>query len=262
MGATDDPETRKKRIAKRWKVGLALFIGVVAAPFVVAGIEGLAGLFVIWLLSTVAVQFAPVISMKVANMRLRAIKAEAEKNPIETMENVYAEKSETIKAGDEKIIAFEGRYRTYLDQLDQFKENHPSKADRFVMIGKTMGVGLKRMKQKQATAKIQQKAYCDKIQEAKAIYAMALAAQAVSALSASAEQQVFQDIKQQVAFEAVNTAFNTAVAELSFDVEDPKEFSPELLTANEEIPKLEAVPTTTIETQPLTSKVIPMRTRQ
>jgi len=243
MGAIDDPTERKKRVARRWRVGLALVVGVVAAPFVVAGIEGLAGLFVIWLLTTVAVQFAPVISMKVANLRLKAIKAEAEKNPIETMEATYAEKSEVIRAGDEKIVAFESRYRTYLDQLDDFKEKHPSKADRFVQIARTMGTGLKRMKQKQAAAKEEQKAYWDKISEARAIFAMALAAQAVSELSATAEQQVFQDIKRQVAFDAVNTAFNRAVAELSLDVEDPKEFSQELLTSTGgEVPRLEASP--------------------
>ncbi len=256
MVTLEDPEGRKKQIARRWKIGLALLVGVAAAPVVVAGIEGLAGLIVIWLMSTVALQFAPVVSMKVAVWRLKAIKALAQKNPIETMEAVYLEKSETIKTGDAKIVAFEGRYRTYLDQLDQFKENHPSKADRFVQIGKTMGAGLKRMKVKQSAAKQQQKAYWDKIQEAKAIYSMALAARAVSELSADAEQQVFQEIRQQVAFDTVNNAFNSAVAELSLDVEDPKEFSPDLLTASGEIPRLDAVPADSEPATPLSSEKV------
>lgn len=242
MNLPENPEERKKRIARRWKIGLTLLIGVVAAPFVVAGIVGLAGLIVIWLVGTVAIQFAPVVSMKIANWKMKAIKAEAEKNPIETMENIYKDKSEAIQAGDEKIVAFEGRYRTYLDQLEGFKQSHPNKAERFIAIGRTMGMGLKRMKTKQRNAKIEQKAYWDKIQEAKAIFSMALAAQAVSELSADAEQQVFQQIKEQVAFDAVNTAFNSAVAELSLDVEDPAEFAPDLLTSNKELPKLEAVP--------------------
>jgi len=242
MGAIEDPEAKRKRIARRWKVGIALVIGVVAAPFVIAGIEGLAGLFVIWVMGTVGLQLAPVISMKVANWKIKAIKAEAEKNPIETMENIYKDKSVAIQDGDDKIVAFEGRFRTYMDQLEQFKDAHPTKAARFEQIGKTMLAGLHRMKKKQRIAKAEQKAYWEKVVEAKAIFAMALAAQAVSELSADAEQQVFQQIKEQVAFDTINNTFNSAVAAMSLDLEDPEEFSPDLLTSNKDLPKLAAVP--------------------
>lgn len=259
MIVPEDLKDKHKRIAKRWKIALALLIGVIAAPVVVAGIEGLLGLIAIWLISTAAIQFAPVASMKIANWKLKMIKAEAEANPVETMEDVYKEKSEAIQSGDEKIVAFEGRYRTYVDQLEDFKANHPKRADRFVKIGTMMGEALRRMKVKQRKAKVEQQAYWEKIKEARAIYSMAFAARAVSELSADAEQQVFRQIREEVAFDQITNTFNSAVAELTVDIQDPEEFSPDVISGNKELPQLSPVQDSELMDIPTTKEEVKVR---
>ncbi len=108
--------------------------------------------------------------------------------------------------------------------------------------------GLERMKRKQAKAKQTQALYKAKIEEAEAIYEMAKAAREVSELSADIEQQVFIDIKQQVSFDAVNHEFNTAVAELTLEVDNEEEYqTPSETKTDERISS--AFPSTT-ETRP------------
>jgi hypothetical protein len=54
-----------------------------------------------------------------------------------------------------------------------------------------------------------------KIKEAESIYQMALAAQRVTALSKSAEEQVFAKIREEVAFNSVRSSLNRAFAQLN-----------------------------------------------
>ena len=242
-----DPEVRRKRIARNTKILITLVVGLIVSPVIFLAVKGVVGLAVAWLLAeasrhtaeglgTVAVQFAPVVSMKVANWKLKMIKAEAERNPIETMQIILVEKSEAIQQGDEKIVQFAARLAEYNDKLEGFKERFPQKAARFEEIAVTMRKGLDRMKRKQAVAKEKQALYKAKIEEAEAIYEMAKSARAVSELSADVEKAVFQEIRQQVSFDAVNREFNMAVAELSVEVDNDKEFTLDPVTG--EAPKM------------------------
>lgn len=220
----EDPEVRKKRIAHRWKVGLALLVGVVAAPIVVAGIEGLAGLIVIWLLATAAVQLAPVVAMKMANWRLKSMKEEAEKNPIETMQNIFAEKSKEIVSQDQKIAEFAGRAADFQDKVIGLRKKFPEDAAKFDTAIDAMRRSLEVKKRRQREAKQEQAAYAAQIERAIAVMDVAKSMQSAAELSAEAEQKVFRDIKNQVAFDTINHRFNTVVAALAAEVEDDKAF--------------------------------------
>ena len=251
MSKSDDPEVRRKRISRRWKIIFALLAGFIVSPVIMMTIKGLIGLTIAGAVGFVIVQFAPVFSMKIANWKLKAIKAEAEKNPIETMQNIYIEKSEAIKDGDQKIVQFETRLADYLDKLEGFKERFPAKSTKFEEIAGTMKRGLASMKRKQAVAKDKQVLYRAKIEEAEAIFEMAKAARSVTELNADARTQVFQEIKEQVSFESVNREFNAAVAELNMEVENDKEFSIEAFAEEKSSQKqIESIP------EPMDSEIV------
>ena len=82
-----------------------------------------------------------------------------------------------------------------------------------------MRTALDDMKKQQVIARDALTKFSLKIKEAEAIYKMSLAAQKVVKLSKSAEAQVFAQIKEQVAFDAVRTQLNRSFAELNRAVE-------------------------------------------
>lgn len=215
-------EQKKKRIQSVVKVGAVALIGFVVSPFIFLAVKGLLGLIVAGAISVTAVQFAPVVAMKIANWKMKAIMYEAGKNPIETMNNVYAENMRTIGEKDQKIAQFEARLGDFKSKMNWFQQKYPNDVAQFESTADKMQAVLSRQKQKQKAAKVAARDFHDQIVRAEAIYDMALAAHAVQELSGDLEKQVYQDIKTRVAFDSVTHTFNTAVAELSVEADtDP-----------------------------------------
>ncbi len=224
MAIEQSPEQRKATIEKRVKVGAAIVVGLLVAPVIFTAIGGLIGLGIAAAVGFTGMQLAPVFAMKVANWRMKLITSEASKNPIETMKNVYIEKAQAIQEADRRIVEFEGKIGDYHDKMVNFAKKYPEEAPRYQEIEQKMRQGLASMKRKQGAAKqalIELKA---NIEKAESIYSMALAAADVTQLSQDVEKQVFQDIKQQVAFDSVTHKLNTAVASLSLEVENQEEY--------------------------------------
>lgn len=228
-------EQQQRRIATLAKVGLVGLVGLLVAPIVLIMIKGIVGLVVAGALAASTIQLAPWFGMKLANWRMKLIEQEANKNPIETMKNVYLEQSKIIQEKDRRIVEFEGRLGDYHDKMAAFARRYPTEAPKFQEIEEKMRRALTSMKRRQVDAKQIQIEYRAQIEKAEAIYAMALAAQEVTQLSADAEQQVFMEIKQQVSFDAVNHKFNTAVAALSLEVDADDFKVPALITHQETV---------------------------
>src|SRR3954467_3514537 len=111
------PEQRKARFQKYVKIGAAVAAGLVFAPIAVAAIGGLVGLGVAAAIAIVGINMAPVFAEKMANLKMKLILEEAEKNPIETMLNIYADNQKTIAAKDEKIRNFDARLGDFKDKM-------------------------------------------------------------------------------------------------------------------------------------------------
>jgi hypothetical protein len=216
------PEQRKEKIKKVVKLGL---LGLLVAPVIGVAIFGVVGLIVGAAIAFTAIQLAPVFADKVANLRMKMIVAEAQRNPIETMRNIYMDNMKVIQEKDEKIKNFEARLGDYCDKMAGFAKKYPEEAARYQEVADKMKRLLQRQKQKQKAAKSAAAAYKDNIEKASAIYDMACEANAVTQLAGDVEKQVFQDIKKQVAFDAVNHQFNQAVAELSTEADTEPDLS-------------------------------------
>jgi hypothetical protein len=219
---------RRDKLGNRLKVGIGLLAALIIAPFTYLILQGIVGGLALLLAAAVGitvVQLAPAFGFMLANLRMKLIRSEAERNPIETMQNVYLEKSQIIRDKDNRIVEFEGRLADYDAKMQGFAKRYPEEAAKYNDVSNKMHRALEMMKSKQQEAKRLQKDYHDEIDKAKAIYAMALAAHDVTELAGSAAQDVYLDIKQQVSFDSVTHKFNTAVAALSVEVDTGSEYA-------------------------------------
>lgn len=228
-----DSDLKRKRIetAVKWAAGL---IGaVVISPFVFLAVKGIIGLVLAAAIGLLAINFAPVFGVWVANLALKALISAVEANPIETMLNLFSEKSAELSQADANITDFETEVRNYDDQVETFKQQYPAEAESYADIATKMREALVDMKQDQTLARVALKDFDQKIKKAKAIYKMACAAERVVELSGSMQADTFQKIKTEVAFESVQRQLNKSFAQLSTSVERRRDAK--LLTAPQEV---------------------------
>jgi septal ring factor EnvC (AmiA/AmiB activator) len=215
----NDADVRRQRLETLLKWGIGLIGAIVVAPYIFLAVKGMVGLAIAIAVGLLITQLAPVFSMKLANWRMGLIVAEAEANPIETMQNLYLEKSQELNRADNNIADFETEIRNFDDQLGDFKTQYPAEADSYDALSLKMHQALDEMKREQTQARRELQNFDQQITKAKAIYKMSLAAQKVVKLSKSAEAQVFAKIKEQVAFDSVRTQLNRSFANLNLALE-------------------------------------------
>jgi septal ring factor EnvC (AmiA/AmiB activator) len=193
-------------------------------------VKGIVGLALAAIVGVTVIQLAPVFSFKLANWKMKLIVSEATANPIETMQNLYAEKSLELETADQNIVDFETSVSNYHDQLDTFKEQYPEDADKYEELATKMLDALKDMKANQTQARKDLRDFAQQIKRAKSIWSMALAAQAVTKLSKSAaEAKAFTKIKEDAAINGVNTQMNRSFASLNLSMERRKDATSSLL---------------------------------
>lgn len=213
--AAEDSSARRERLATRFKWGLGLGAALLVSPVVFLVVKGIVGLTIAFVAGFTVIQLAPVFSLKLANWRMKLLVAEVEANPIETMRNLQIEKTDELNAADEKIAAFETEVLNFDDELKTFRDDYPDDATTYQKLSERMHEALEDMQRNQQGARVEVEALKGKIKRAEAIYKMALKAKAVTALSKTAEAEVFADIKQQVAFDSVRRQLNGAFANLN-----------------------------------------------
>jgi hypothetical protein len=90
-------------LAKKVQWGLGLAGAAIVSPVIFLAVKGLIGLSIAGLIGVTVWNFAPVVGIKLATWKLRAVKADARNNPIETMEQLYMNKVEEIREKDRNI---------------------------------------------------------------------------------------------------------------------------------------------------------------
>lgn len=152
-----DLESKRKKYDKLIKVVVTLLIGLVFGPIALVAVGGLAGLVFAWVVSETVICFTPWMSMKFANWKLKAIKAEAEANPLETLENQYREKEQGLVAFKQHIEQLHAETRNVYEQIRVHREQFPDAQSSFEPIYDAMIVALNdrvaKYKQVQASLK-------------------------------------------------------------------------------------------------------------
>lgn len=161
------------------------------------------------------VNMAPVMGMKFANWKLAALKAEAERNPIETLQNQQRELEKGLKSQEKAITDFDTEVENYATSLtDEIEKGFPEAAAKGLPTLNNMRrlLAYRRLKYKKAQEKILQRAR--KVQQAESEYRVALAAKRVTAAAGEDGDTVLNQILENIAFKSVESTVNSSMAEL------------------------------------------------
>jgi coenzyme F420-reducing hydrogenase delta subunit len=219
-------ENELEATRKRWNTAIKvvgmLILGFVVAPFIYVAIQGLIGLVLAAGVCLGINYYIPVMADKAANFRIKLIKAEAAKNPIETLQRDYNEKALQLDAFKESITKFAAATKTFKDKLDGFKDKFPKDADKFDETLSNMKQLLVLRKEKLVEAAASLDKYNSEIDRAKAIWDMGQEAAKMNKAAGMTEGDFLSKIKVETALDTVTTSMNMAFAELETSLEEEK----------------------------------------
>lgn len=207
-------DQRRARLATWAKWGLGIAGAAIVAPAVFLAIKGMVGLIVAGVLGLAIVHGAPVLSMVFANWKIKAVKAEAMRNPVETMQHVYMEKTAAVKAFAKRVEDFATEVRNFGDKLDGFRAQFPAEAPRFQETFSQMQQLLKLRRQRLAETREELLRFDGEIKKADAIWKMSLAASSMHRAAGMTEDSIMQRIKTETAVDAVQSSLNRALSQL------------------------------------------------
>jgi uncharacterized protein YukE len=215
----------KKAGLIKWGAAAALL--VILGPAILTG--ALAGLFgvAVVIVGLVLLHWMPVIATKIANRaaeakiaeanrHIAALKAEAQRNPIETLQNEQKQKHAELDKEADAISDFDREVENLRDTVQQEGSRIKSAAGRKkgeeVLAAMERKLKYRRLAFKRAQEKLE--VYDAKVEEAEALWRVALAAQKADAASGDNNQDVFRKIMEDTAFHSVASEVNQAMAGL------------------------------------------------
>lgn len=223
--AVMDPETKRKGIENVVKAAVIIGGLAIAAPVIWMALEGAIALCALGAVGLVAWGAAPALATYVANKRIQALVAVIEANPIETMQNLYGEKSEELSKAADNIRDFEtelGNFKTQVKEVKKQEDITDEDIADYVEVQDRMQTLLYEMKSEQTSATGELEEFKRRIRKAQTLFNLAKAANKMLEKSASAQSVVFAQIKEQVAFDKVRTDLNRAFANLNSAVDRRK----------------------------------------
>lgn len=208
------PDQRAQRWGVVAKYAALLVVGFFVAPYIFTAITGLVGLAVAGALMLGTWVALPSIQAGAANLRLKLIKAEAAKNPIETLQNEYLRRSQALNERKTKIEQLAAKTNGFGTKLQGFKRDYPSEAQVYQDIYDKMVLLLKRSREQWVLAERQLGAFDREIEKAKAKWDMALAAADLRQDAGQVEAEFFAKLRVECSFDAIELGMNTAFAQL------------------------------------------------
>jgi hypothetical protein len=212
---TNDP--RVKRWGSFAKGAAILVFGFFVAPFIFTAITGLIGLLAGLAIVGVAWTVLPAIEDKAKNMRLKLIKAEAAKNPIETLQNDYKQKSIELDNRKKAIEQLKARIRTFADGVNELGQKFGTDKPDYIKLLNDLK-DLNRIQENRVAtwkkAHKQLELYATEIDKAVMIWDISKAAAAARESSGLTEDEFYAKIKSETAFDSVQNGYNEAIASL------------------------------------------------
>jgi hypothetical protein len=220
-------DLKRNRIEKRVKIVativVTLALGFLVAPIVFTAIKGLFGLIAVGAIALVTINLVPWFSAMVANWRLKAIKYEAAKNPIETLQNNYNERYEALVAFRKSIETSSAAVATFRGKLDGFKKDYPQDAAKYDEQYDQMKQLLQIRAQKYRGAKAELASYEAEIKRVSAQWDIAQEAAKMNKAATGVDTEAFlAKIQVSTALDSVQKSLNMAFADLELSLGDEK----------------------------------------
>ena len=217
------PEQRKQRTELIVKVagllGVCLVLGPLATT-IAAGLGalaalmvGAAGIFTVW-------KFLPWFGMKVGNWQLKSIKAEAMKNPCETLQNEYIKKQHALDDYRSSISRFAAQVMAFADQVKGYVKDGLEDAQTYVEQLNKMKQVLQLRKEKYQQAQDMLAEFNETIARTEKKWKMACAAMAMNEAAGELAGDTFDKICIETALDSVQTKLNESFADLDIALMD------------------------------------------
>lgn len=204
-----------KKLAQFLKWGVGLIGAVIISPFVFLAVKGIVGLALAIALGFVITQSAPFFTMIVSNWVLKAIKWEAAANPIETLQNQYAERTAHLEEARNSITDFDTNVRSFEGKVKKLKITFPSDSADFDEQLSQMHELLSARKAALKDAEGALAVFNGEITKARAKWDVAMAAQGAFKSAGKAAESAMAMIKRETALDSVELALNRSFAQLS-----------------------------------------------
>ena len=248
---TTDLEQKSKRIQTIVSIialgGACLLIGPLYLT-ILHGLGALLGLGVGAVGVFVSVNLMPWFALKVANWRLKALKAEAAANPIETLENLEQQKMEALSQRRDNIKQLDCVVQELWGQIEDYQTKYPGKVcqslDKYNKLKSLLGLRANKYKQAQKNLVV----FHNLIEEKRTDWQIAQTAAKASKLANVGED--FQSkLEQDTALTSVQDGLNLAFSELNASLLDEQAAAPDpldlgLTTPTEEVDAEPVIPTT------------------
>lgn len=225
-------QERYNSISTKAKWGIGIAAAVVVSPLAYVIIKGTVGLVVAGVAGLAVVHGAPYLSMKFANWKIKAIKAEARENPIETMENLLIAKRQAFKEFKVNVETAVTARNGFKTKIEEFAKKYPARAKEFQDQLARMNDLVERKKRALGDAERMLEDGKNKLDEMKAYWDMSQAAQAANKAAGMDTGDLYERMKADTACDAVFESMNRAFAEMevaaSLDVstaEKPQELA-------------------------------------
>lgn len=217
---TSELDIKRQRIEKTVKYVALPVVAFFVAPFIFIAIKGLIGLVIAAAVSVIAVNLIPWFSAKVANFGLKMLKAEASRNPIETLQNDWRKRKAALNDFEAAVRQFIAEKESYSSKLDGFKSQYPSEAAKFAQQLQSMEQLLTLRKRKLKEAHQSLDLYDAEIKKADAIWQMGQAAAQMSKAAGMTDQDFFAKIQVETALNSVQKNMSMAFADLEMSLLD------------------------------------------
>lgn len=217
-----DLETKRKHIETAMKIlglgALCLILG----PVYLTLIHGLGALIALGIAAAgafVVINLLPSFAAMVANWRLKAIKAVAAANPIETLENQYAERQNALIKIRDNIKEFYAVVQELWSQIQEHNEKYPNNPSQFLEKYNKMKdlLALRSNKYKMAQANL--KAFSELIDEKRSDWKVAQAAAKAMKL-ANVGEDFNSKLMADTALTTIQDGLNFAFSELEVSLLD------------------------------------------
>lgn len=238
-----DLDAARKKYSTIFKVAILGVLGLVVAPFILMAIGGLIGLIVAAGIIAIAFAVAPVLSMKLTNWKIQAIKAEAWKNPVPTMQAIYNANEKKLAQTKTDIEKFSSDILTSKSDYESFKRDFPNSVQRVEIFRKQIAQmeSLKEArKRKWQEAKADLTNYESVIKEADAIWRLAMSAKRMGD-NAGIVEDPYENMKKATALLSVESAMNDSFAQLEVMMMEEAPTNPVLLVTKQEPQLLSSV---------------------
>lgn len=227
-------ENQKQQFIKYAKYGVIGLALAIAAPIALFASLGLVGIAAAGLIGIIGINAAPVVALKMANWKYRAMDAErvshvekvvnaAAQNPIETLRVELMNKRQASDDFRRAITDFRTEVKNFQDQINHFAKDYPEDAGRFKVqldaMNKLLSFRESRYKQLQDELDNFESA----IERATAMWKMSQAAQKMNKLAGVELGDPFEKIKSDSAINSVMSNMNKAFAEMETALLDNKE---------------------------------------